>query len=141
MTNKGLIKLENILLVLFSLSLHNGYSQKNIPSVQEVANYIVEKEIKHPEVVLRQAIMESGWFKCDIATKKNNLFGFRGSGPYFTFSSWKESVDFYKKWQEKNYRNHKEDYYDFLFRIRYAGSKNYCRELQKIQLKNISFNQ
>lgn len=118
-----------------------GISQKKHVSAQEVADYIVALEIEHPEIVLRQAIMETGWFKSHHATRNNNLFGFRSHGPYFRFKTWKESVEYYKKWQDKKYTNKKENYYEFLNRIKYAGSKDYVMDLKKISLKGITISE
>ena len=36
----------------------------------------VLKEENFPEIVLRQAITETGWFKCTNCSSRNNIFGF-----------------------------------------------------------------
>jgi flagellum-specific peptidoglycan hydrolase FlgJ len=112
--------------VLCTLSLS---AQKN-KMTDSVWSYICALQIKHPEIVIRQAILESGWFKSPFLMSRNNLFGFR-KVKYLQFKNWKESVEYYKKWQDKYYTNPKEDYYKFLLRIKYATSV-YPAHLKKI---------
>ena len=42
-----------------------NYAQKpaNLILADSVFEYICFKEIKHPNIVMRQAILETGWFK------------------------------------------------------------------------------
>ena len=97
--------------------------------LDSVGNYICIAGIKHPEIVMKQAIWETGWFKSGFLMKKNNLFGFRGKS-YLSFNKWQESVDYYKKWQERHYDEKKyKDYYDFLTQIRY-GHSGYAKTLK-----------
>ena len=42
-----------------------------------VYNYILELNIQHPEVVLRQARIESGNFKSRVFLENNNMFGMK----------------------------------------------------------------
>ena len=110
------------------------------PTVQEVYTYIVCSDIKFPDIVLRQAIWETGWFKSKHMTHKNNLFGFRHSKKYMHFKNWKESVDYYKSWQLRQYTREGEDYYAFLIRIKYAQSKKYIECLKSLNVKTASVN-
>jgi len=97
-----------------------------------VFNYICELGIQHPNIVMKQAIVETGWFKTKFLMSRNNLFGFRSKN-YLKFNTWKESVVYYKKWQDKRYTNPKEDYYKFLIRIKYASAVNYISYLKKMK--------
>jgi len=97
--------------------------------------YILKAEIKHPEIVLKQAILETGWFQSKHLMRRNNLFAFRSSKKYMWFDSWQASVDYYKKWQDDKYVNTKENYYTFLSRIRYARTADYIKALKRISLK------
>ena len=97
-----------------------------------VFNYICELGIQHPNIVMKQAIVETGWFKTKFLMSRNNLFGFRSKN-YLKFNNWKESVVYYKKWQDKRYTNPKEDYYKFLVRIKYASATNYISYLKKMK--------
>jgi hypothetical protein len=84
---------------MFSFTIGNQlYAQTE----QEVYCYILAIGIKHPEIVLKQAIYETGHFRSNIFNKRNNLFGFR-QRKYIYFDSWKSCIDYYKVWQEKHY--------------------------------------
>jgi LysM repeat protein len=92
--------------------------------------YICKKDIKHPHIAMQQAIIETGGFYPNNAMRKNNLFGFKKGGRVISFKNWKESVDFYKDWQDRKYTDDNEDYYKFLRRIRYATNKKYISHLK-----------
>ena len=55
------------IILLFILNVMSAglaaQQQHKTPSVQEVYTYIVCAGIKFPDIVLRQAIWETGWFK------------------------------------------------------------------------------
>ena len=119
-----------LLLICFWLP---SFAQKrnNNQLLDSVFTYMCQKGIKHGDIVIRQVIVETGWLKAPFLMSRNNLFGFR-STKYIRFKSWKSSVDYYKKWQDKYYTNDKEDYYKFLIRIKYASAKNYTSYLKRI---------
>ena len=110
------------------------------PTVQEVYTYIVCAGIKFPDIVLRQAIWETGWFKSKHMIHKNNLFGFRHSKKYMSFTNWNECVDYYKSWQLRQYTREGEDYYAFLIRVKYAQSKKYIECLKSLNVKTAKVN-
>jgi uncharacterized FlgJ-related protein len=99
--------------------------------------YIVSIGIKNPEIVLKQAIYESGHFKSNIFKTKNNLFGFRRTMTYLTYKDWKACVDYYKVWQDKRYKDTNQDYYTFLQNINYSGYDRYkyVKELKRIKIR------
>lgn len=103
-------------------------------TIENVESEIVRRDIKHGDIVLRQAILETGWFKSYNATVRNNLFGFWNSRrkQYFVFEKWEDSVAYYKRWQEKNYKGG--DYYKFLDRIGYAEDPDYIWKLKNINI-------
>jgi len=117
--------------------LTSNINTSNAQIEKDVAMCIIQSGIKHPEIVFRQAILETGWFTSEYFLKRNNLFGFRSNGEYFKFNSWQESVNYYLKWQEERYKDDKEDYYHFLVRIKYASSKEYVSTLKRIKLKEL----
>lgn len=128
---------------LFFLVLQSSFlfsqKQKKIDYklIDQVYSYLLEKKVLHPEIVLHQAILETGWLRGKYLMSRNNLFGFRKK-KYMRFKNWKESVDYYKKWQVKYYKNPKENYYNFLVRIKFAGAKQYKSHLLKIKYKPFS---
>lgn len=105
--------------------------KKNQALVDSVACYICDSKIVHKEIVMMQAIFESGWCSGEFLMSRNNLFGFR-SKKYLRFKNWKESVDYYEKWQKKRYTDPNEDYYKFLVRIKY-GAPGYTDKLKKLK--------
>jgi len=121
---------------VFSFLLHGySYAQKQkMLTADTVFQYICQLGIKHPEIVIKQSILETGWYKAPFLMSRNNLFGFR-KVEYLRFSNWKESVHYYKRWQDKHYKNPNEDYYDFLVRIKYA-TPQYPFHLKKVKYTN-----
>lgn len=108
---------------------------------------ITEKNIKFPEVVFAQAVLESGHFKAPIFTTKNNLFGMKvpkkrettainkGKKGYAKYHSWDSSVDDYLLWQEFTLKNKsqltKSQYLSLLGKI-YAKDKKYISSLKRV---------
>lgn len=84
-----------------------------------------------PEIVLAQAILETGTFKSRLCREGNNLFGLRHSKGYYTFNHWEESVIAYRDWVQYKHRDG-EGYYTFLKRIGYASAKDYIYKVRKI---------
>ena len=97
---------------------------------------LIYYEVKHPDIVLKQAILETGWFKSEYCVKRHNLFGFYDSKnkTYMTFNTWQESVIYYKNWQDKRYKGG--DYYQFLSNIGYTykGDTMYSHYLKQIHV-------
>jgi hypothetical protein len=107
-----------------------------VPELNSENVYIALKEagVEHPEIVVKQAILETGWFKCShCSLNKNNIFGFYYKKKYLEFDNWLESVAYYKKWQKKRYQGG--DYYKFLKKVGYATSPTYEDKLKQIRLK------
>lgn len=105
--------------------------QRHQALVDSVACYICASNIQHKNVVMKQAILESGWCSSEFLMKRNNLFGFRAK-KYLHFETWQESIDYYEKWQKKRYTDNNEDYFKFLDRIRY-GAPGYSAKVKKIR--------
>jgi hypothetical protein len=113
----------------------NQSSNTDTLNTYDVYRYIKCSGILNPEIVLRQAIWETGWFKSKHSLHKNNLFGFRYSKKYMSFDSWQACVDYYKTWQLRKYTNPDEDYYNFLVRIKYASSQQYISSLKSLKIE------
>ena len=104
-------------------------------SLRDSIYYVMgEYDIKYPDIVYAQAVLETGNFKAGIFTKKQNLFGLRGKKGYYSFQHWSESVKMYKEKIQSRYREG-EDYYHFLKRIHYAENPNYTKSLKKLVKK------
>lgn len=90
---------------------------------------IVRNGIRHPKIVLAQAILETGWFTSPVCRNKHNLFGLTNprTGKYFEFDHWTESVRAY--YAKVQYRYKGGNYLLWLRDIGYAENPNYIREV------------
>ena len=90
-------------------------------------------EVKHPQIVYAQAILETGHFKSNVCLNYNNLFGLYDSKnkDYYKFNHWTESIVAYKEWIQKKYQP-PNNYYAFLEEINYANDKEYISTLKSI---------
>lgn len=103
------------------------------PTVWSVRNELRKFGVKHPTIVLAQSRLETGNYKSRLTKTHNNLFGFRTKDGYLKFSHWKESVAYYKRWQDRHYKPTKHSsYYNFLRVIGYAEDPNYITKVKKI---------
>lgn len=117
--------------ILFVLLIVNLTTNAQI-STKEVKELLDKYDIKHKELVLKVAILETGWFKSNKAIKHKNLFGFETGKKIF--SSYDESVLAYKTRVESRMKDG-EDFYLFLKRIKYAKDKQYISKLKKVRIK------
>ena len=90
---------------------------------------IIQNGIRHPKIVLAQAILETGWFTSPVCRNKHNLFGLTNprTGKYFEFGHWTESVRAY--YTKVQYRYKGGNYLLWLKDIGYAENPNYIREV------------
>lgn len=97
-----------------------------IPNLYEE---IIQNGIRHPKIVLAQAILETGWFTSTVCRNKHNLFGLTNpqTGKYFEFGHWTESVRAY--YTKVQYRYKGGNYLLWLRDIGYAENPNYIREV------------
>ena len=123
-----------MMLVLLSFS---GISQE----IERVRAKIDSSDIQHKDIVLAQAILETGWFTSYNYTFRNNCFGFYYKG-LMKFDTVQDCVDYYQRWQERHYTGG--DYYDFLeclwvredgTCVRYAKDPDYVSKLKSIVKK------
>lgn len=89
--------------------------------------------IKHPDIVHAQAILESGWFTSRLCIEYNNLFGLYNSNikDYFKFNHWHESVKAYRDKVQYKWDREK-DYYQFLIDLPYAEDPNYISKIKSL---------
>ena len=110
-------------------------------------------DIKYPgynKVILKQFILESGWFTSDLFLMANNMAGMKLARirettavntykNYAAYLHWTDSVDDYFLWL--NYHISKgfdiSNYYEFLTNIGYAEKETYINLLKKVDLTKI----
>jgi len=122
-------KINILFVLLFILCLIGKLSSQTIESLRTHLN---ASEVHHKEIVLRQAILETGWLTSYSCKNRHNLFGFRYRGEYLEFDSWQESVDYYQRWQKRHYKGG--DYYKFIKDRGYATDPDYITKLKHIKL-------
>jgi flagellum-specific peptidoglycan hydrolase FlgJ len=141
---KKLILLVLLLLVVTG-ELKNGVvkitPQYYLFSKENMIKLIIELNIAHPDIVIAQAIIESGNFKSNIFKENNNLFGMKMpeyrkttaigiNRGHAVYSSWRESVIDYALWQGKRARYSTKNQY--LRRLKsYAADPNYITKIKK----------
>ncbi len=108
-------------------------------TVKSVYAELVKQDVKHPEIVLAQSLLETGWYQCDgCSMDVNNLFGLYNSRKkeYFPYDNWKKSIGGYKRGiQYKYFKKDYQDYYQFLNDIGYASDPQYTIKLKKLVKK------
>lgn len=105
----------------------------------EVLMELKKQDVKFPEIVLAQSLLETGWYQCtSCSIDVNNLFGLYNSKEkeYFKYNNWKESIGGYKRGvQYKYFKKEYKDYYQFLDDIEYASDPQYTIKLRKLVKK------
>ena len=123
-----------IILLMLGISGRCG----NNSQIDSLKTLLVEHNVHHVDIVLAQAVLETGWFKCNHCSwQRNNPFGFFWKGQYKKFRDLDHAVFYYKTWQAKWYKDG-EDYYDFLKRIGYAEDPGYISKLKNSNLITIN---
>lgn len=111
-------------------SKETSYALPCHPNDSALMLELKRQNIKHPNIVLAQAKLETGHYTSDVCKKNNNLFGLMKGDKYHHFSHWKNSIKFYKKHIQSRYNGG--DYYNFLNNIGYAEDKNYIQKLRQL---------
>lgn len=103
-------------------------------TVANLYSELKRQGLKHPKIVLAQAILESGWFRSDLTRTHNNIFGIRTRrGPYQRFDSWVDCVSGYKNLVQYKFKGRTQtEYYAFLKSIGYASDRKYIYKVREI---------
>ena len=103
--------------------------------------YLRLRNVPNREIIIAQAILETGLFTSPIFYENNNLFGMKeprvrettaigSSRGHATYDNWVDSVDDYILWYNYVTRNRVyEDYLQFLVYIGYAEDPYYLKKL------------
>ena len=137
MRDKIILFIEKYGLFLFALFLLLIVGVRSCSQTkEEVYAALIKHKVKHPEIVLAQSILETGWYDCDnCSLSVNNLFGLWDSKNkrYFSYDTWEDSIGGYLRGIQYRYNSENyEDYYEFLEKIGYASDPNYIVKLKKL---------
>lgn len=123
------------------------YAQDSFPfcsTINDSVKWMIQKaEIEHPDIVYAQALLETGHFKSKIFNENNNLFGMKlpctrktlATGEnlnHATFSSWIDSIEDYKLWQDSFASGKTRDEYFVYLGSVYAQDDHYVKKLKRI---------
>ena len=124
---------------------------KTLPAltIPNLYQEIIRNGIRHPKIVLAQAILETGWFRSPLCRNRHNLFGLTNpkTGKYYEFNHWTESVRaYYTKVQYRYYQRnrikHSEvDYLMWLQEIGYAEDPKYIQAIIQVMKKFLQHSQ
>ncbi|MFR3276735.1 glucosaminidase domain-containing protein [Phocaeicola plebeius] len=108
--------------------------RKELPAltIPNLYQEIIRNSIRHPKIVLAQAILETGWFRSPLCRNRHNLFGLTNpkTGKYYEFNHWTESVRAY--YTKVQYKYTGGSYLLWLHKIGYAEDPRYVREVMKV---------
>ena len=136
-----------LLLVLMSFTTRKETESVSLTHVL-LYEQINQKNIKFPDIVFAQAVLESGHFKSPLFINQNNLFGMRapkkrettainkGKKEYALYNDWDSSIEDYLLWQEFTLKNKgnltRSQYFALLSRV-YASDKRYVTSLKRVR--------
>ncbi len=109
-------------------------------NISDLKKAIKDFGIKYPDIVLKQALLETGNFTSSICKENHNLFGMKHPRKRETvslgkkrghahYNHWLDSVKDYRLWQDEMYRGG--NYIAFLDKI-YATDNQYVEKLINI---------
>lgn len=115
-------------------------------SVHDIQMAIWALPFKHKDIVLAQAILETGWFKSKNFMNNNNLFGMKqphtrmttsdtSYDGYAHYNSWQQSIiDYYilQSTTESVYPRSREQYYHYLDKTYSEVGRSYSSQLKDI---------
>ena len=111
---------------------------------QNLYDILLEYDVKYPDVVFAQALLESGNFTSYLCQKQNNLFGMKmpykrettaigkNKNGYAKYSSWHDSVQDYLLFQNYVMRKKemtREEYLSYIGKY-YAADKKYIIKIK-----------
>lgn len=106
---------------------------EDTPNIELVLQACEYYNVHHSDIVVAQAILETGHFKSNNCLKGNNLFGLYNSHKkeFFKFNHWTESVEAYR--DKVQYKYSSGDYYQWLEDVGYAEDSLYTYKLRNIK--------
>lgn len=116
-------------------------------TVENVKNKLKQMNIKFPEVILQQIMVESGFGKSTVYKENNNLVGMRypnlrpttaigENRTYCVYKNWEECIVDIALWQTQNAKGirSQEEYYQLLDAVYSESGNNYSTALKRVKL-------
>ena len=103
-------------------------SKPIVPTVNRVRAELIRQNVPHSEIVLKQALLESGHFSSKLTKTHNNIFGLRKGGKYRKYNDYMACITDYKRLISSKYKGG--DYYEFLRKLGYAEDPDYIKKLK-----------
>ena len=123
-------------IVLDSIVKHDTiYAKAIVPplSKKSVLRELKKQNVPHANIVLAQAIHETGGFKSKLCKSHNNIFGIKKNDKeYKRYNSYIDCITDSKKRISSKYKGG--DYYVFLTNLGYAEDPEYVQKLKRIIL-------
>jgi uncharacterized FlgJ-related protein len=115
-------------------------------NVKNIQMAVWSLPFKHKDIIVAQAILESGWFKSKNCINNNNLFGMRRAytrmstsdttiNGYAHYANWRMSViDYYllQATRENIIPTSREQYFHYLDKVYSEVGKSYSNQLKSI---------
>lgn len=140
-----------VLMLVTAINANNSliiYRPTVLHELNEEKLYLIIKlyNIKFPDIVFAQAILESSRFNSELFSRTKNLFGMKyprvrkttslrkSSDNYAVYDHWFMSVNDYQLWQKSNMRDniYSESDYFRLLSNNYAEDRKYVTKIKKI---------
>ena len=141
----ALDKIENSLIPCDTVYVNDTIYINENQCVDEdlLMNMLIEQRVKHPKIVMAQAIIESGTFTSNVYRNSNNLFGMKlprqrtttaiGSyNGYAKYKGWQNSVHDYAIYQSLYYKGLGKDAYLNKLSESYAEDPGYIGKIKKL---------
>ena len=126
---------------------HIEHHEKELPAltIPNLYQEIIRNGIRHPKIVLAQAILETGWFRSPLCRNRHNLFGLTNpkTGKYYEFNHWTESVRAYytkvqyRYGQKSRINSSDVDYLKWLRDIGYAEDPRYIQTVVQVMKQHL----
>ena len=142
--------MKKLILICFILMsfvpYHDNRKEISLLTKENLWLTIKSMDIKYPEIVFAQAILETGHFKSSNLKSSNNLFGMmmpnvretvaikKNERGFAVYETWMHSVQDYKLYQDYTMRKKnmtRSQYLSFIDR-KYSESRGYAKKLRSI---------
>jgi uncharacterized FlgJ-related protein len=129
-----------------SQDLDTSLTKEDSINVHNIQMAVWALPFKHKDIIVAQAILETGWFKSKNCVKNNNLFGMRRAytrmttsdttlNGYAHYANWRMSIiDYYllQATRENIIPTNRTQYYHYLDKVYSEVGRNYSDQLKDI---------